>query len=732
MVSEVEVEVLSIQVTPEVPFRLSINNTELLPFQTFFLSSSLIVQLEILEEQKEIQIDLLPSVSKYEIPVSTSNYNGSIELILSLSPVLESENFDWSSNCRYLNNIKSSEAYNENTKKILFHLEEMMGSNYQKLLEDAVRPPSPARSPLKKNSKPGNKTPAKTPSKSPYKRSFSGLSFDQGGVVEIPSSNDIFLEKVSGKDSHCLMLLVAALLAKRRLLKNKDDEDEIIKNIILNNDKAAEVMQAAFEETKIQIKNEKDDILLNIKNSTGEVFELENKLKGLQETNFELITKKEQLLKNLETSIEDHEILKKIPTENVKELIQEIQNFRNLTEESENERKSIQENYSEFLASFKAEMIEKDREINKSQDFLNKSITELNQKDVYLTHLIQDNTKLQGQILGITSELITNLSHNDRVEILQSLINEDINSVTSLKSKLAKALEFYSAICVESEKALENIKESKETIEKEQENTKVLIETESETFETLSNILKGVKESLVQMKNLYNTTGLIEQNFAALKKRLVFSYDHKEHALKELKYLSDVILHLTSCYTSAHRSFVKASNLLDQKNCEVITIHEALTELKKNYPVYFPLKEDPLDFALGNYLNSRDLGLSVPFIREGGGVYVFGTRKILINYERNKLTVKVGGGFLPIEEFINAYSDIELEKFIAKCKELSPKAKKFLGKWVGGLVENCEDSKKIKEKIIHAAEEHKYSISYAIVSPERSPSPIRKSRTSFN
>ena len=86
-------------------------------------------------------------------------------------------------------------------------------------------------------------------------------------------------------------------------------------------------------------------------------------------------------------------------------------------------------------------MIEKDREINKSQDFLNKSITELNQKDVYLTHLIQDNTKLQGQFFGITSELITNLSHNDRVEILQSLINEDINSVTSLKSKLAKALE---------------------------------------------------------------------------------------------------------------------------------------------------------------------------------------------------------------------------------------------------------------------------------------------------
>ena len=96
-----------------------------------------------------------------------------------------------------------------------------------------------------------------------------------------------------------------------------------------------------------------------------------------------------------------------------------------------------------------------------------------------------------------------------------------------------------------------------------------------------------------------------------------------------------------------------------------------------------------------------------------------------------KLTVKVGGGFLPIEEFINAYSDVEVEKFMSKCQELSPKTKRFLGKWVAGLVDNTDDQKKAKDLLVHAAEEHKYTVSYA-VRADRSVSPLRKSNSITN
>ena len=50
------------------------------------------------------------------------------------------------------------------------------------------------------------------------------------------------------------------------------------------------------------------------------------------------------------------------------------------------------------------------------------------------------------------------------------------------------------------------------------------------------------------------------------------------------------------------------------------------------------------------------------FMRESQGVYEFGSRKILVKVEKNKIQIKVGGGFLGIDEFLDQYTPAELEK----------------------------------------------------------------------
>ena len=729
MASEVEIEVSQILLVPECPYELFIAGQKILPQSSIFSSNSLSFQLKLKEDLIDLSLELVSDISEYTLPISSQDYNGSLTLVLLISQVLEIEDpSDISFNCRYLKNISASEAFHNNTNRILAHLEELMGANYSKMLEDVARPSSPVRSPNKKVSKPGNKTPA---SKSPYKRSLSGVSFDQGGVIEIPCSSDIYMDKVSGKDTHSLILIVASLLAKRRLLKSADIEDEIIKNIINNNQKASEVMKAAFEETKTQLQLEKDEIWYQIQLTKDQIAELQKKNEQLKHDNQELSTEKAALVNDVNTNTENIQLLRKMSVEKSGELLNEISSIRKLTQETENQRQDIQGLYTKYLTEFKSEMTDKDREISKKQDNLNKSITEFNQKDIQLTHIVQENTKIKGQILQITSELIVKMSHNDRCSLLSNLIKEDSTAVEGLKIKLEESLAKYKEICRDTEIELDDIRSAKESLDKNQEKTKEIFEQATKEEETLNNTLQGLKQSLEEIHELYHQTAQIEQSFNALQRRLIFSYENKEHSVKELKYLSDLILHLTSCYTSAHRSFIKATNLLEQKNCEIVTIYEALAELKKKYPVYFPIKDDVIDFALGNYLNGRDLGLSVPFIREANGIYFFGTKKILINYERMKLTVKVGGGFLPIEEFINAYSDVEVEKFMSKCQELSPKTKRFLGKWVAGLVDNTDDQKKAKDLLVHAAEEHKYTVSYA-VRADRSVSPLRKSNSITN
>ena len=50
------------------------------------------------------------------------------------------------------------------------------------------------------------------------------------------------------------------------------------------------------------------------------------------------------------------------------------------------------------------------------------------------------------------------------------------------------------------------------------------------------------------------------------------------------------------------------------------------------------------------------------FMRESEGVYEFGSRRILVKVERDKIQIKVGGGYLGIDEFLDQYTPAELEK----------------------------------------------------------------------
>ena len=50
------------------------------------------------------------------------------------------------------------------------------------------------------------------------------------------------------------------------------------------------------------------------------------------------------------------------------------------------------------------------------------------------------------------------------------------------------------------------------------------------------------------------------------------------------------------------------------------------------------------------------------FLRESEGVYEFGSRRVMVKVERDKIQIKVGGGYLSIDEFLDQYTPAELEK----------------------------------------------------------------------
>ena len=54
--------------------------------------------------------------------------------------------------------------------------------------------------------------------------------------------------------------------------------------------------------------------------------------------------------------------------------------------------------------------------------------------------------------------------------------------------------------------------------------------------------------------------------------------------------------------------------------------------------------------------------MRIIFLRESEGIYSFGSKKVYIKMDRDKISVRVGGGYLSIDEFIDIYTPQELEK----------------------------------------------------------------------
>lgn len=113
------------------------------------------------------------------------------------------------------------------------------------------------------------------------------------------------------------------------------------------------------------------------------------------------------------------------------------------------------------------------------------------------------------------------------------------------------------------------------------------------------------------------------------------------------------------------RRIRELNDLLEQKETYIgklfKEIHnqnqKVVREVRKPYKA---IKGDKVDEMLQRYINEQ--GVDLPITRLGNQFYMFGTKKIYAKIINDKLVVRVGGGFMGIDEFINTYGQQELQK----------------------------------------------------------------------
>jgi hypothetical protein len=144
--------------------------------------------------------------------------------------------------------------------------------------------------------------------------------------------------------------------------------------------------------------------------------------------------------------------------------------------------------------------------------------------------------------------------------------------------------------------------------------------------------------------------------------------EEKTTLQKELETASDYILELEEKVYKANKTSLELLRQLKDAEVEIETLKNYIIDLKQRIAVYIPVKGDPIDQKLAEFINNypERQKLKIMFMRESEGVYQFGTKRVAVRVEKDKINIRVGGGYLSIDEFLDQYTPGELEKLERK------------------------------------------------------------------
>ena len=352
----------------------------------------------------------------------------------------------------------------------------------------------------------------------------------------------------------------------------------------------------------------------------------------------------------------------------------------------------------------------------------------------------REKTQLRGEIVRLQGEISIISDKESQLEEIMGLAKDHEISRSTLQTSLNEAVETFNQKLEEITNINKDLQETKTNIQGtliEVENT---LELKNEQLGDLNRENYEMSGNIASLEQLLCVREDMQQLVEDLQNQNTMYCSIKDQLMKELDFATDYLLTQTEKTLSGHRVAKKLKDVVDDKKIEVECLRRIVQELQsKGGTGYVATRDDPIDSALAEYINTRERPLDVPFTREQNGTYLFGSKRVFIKIENGKIIIRVGGGFMQIDEFVEIYTPLELEKWEMKQMEHSVRHKQVLGKLASNVIdstgsENQARKRKISPakaaKIIQKAFEgqgSKYSTFYAVPRKQNATSPTSRS-----
>ena len=137
----------------------------------------------------------------------------------------------------------------------------------------------------------------------------------------------------------------------------------------------------------------------------------------------------------------------------------------------------------------------------------------------------------------------------------------------------------------------------------------------------------------------------------------------KQELQESLEGASDYIASLEAQFYESQTTQLEMLKQMKENEAEIETLRQYIIDLKSRIAVYIPVKNDPVDKKLAEYINNYPdrQKLKIMFMRESDGVYQFGSKRVRVMCVRDKIQIQVGGGYLSLDEFLDQYTPTELQ-----------------------------------------------------------------------
>jgi chromosome segregation ATPase len=323
-----------------------------------------------------------------------------------------------------------------------------------------------------------------------------------------------------------------------------------------------------------------------------------------------------------------------------------IKNLQKEAKSLEQERESLRAEYKSSISTFTEDLAARDLEIfNRDEEILRLSDI-ISSKDSEISNLNSESSHKSSQILSLQSSIVEltqvitsykdleskckslealSKSHQSECVSLQSTISENLSSYKSSISLLSQEkdsnFQTISALQVEMQKLSTDLHEKLALYRSEQIITQEL--------RTKSAIIQQKLCNTLDLNKLFTQVKYLSGQMTDLRDKLVEDNDE----------LVRQVLQITEDYLNAGKVIQQVRDIIEDRDNEINILRDLIAELQ-NKTIYYPIKDDPVDEAIADYLNSRSEPLPVTFIREEYGIYLFGTKRVFIKLENNRIISK--------------------------------------------------------------------------------------------